>query len=262
MDIPKIGLNRPVLDQKNIPHAHHLPKALIGTAALIALLGGYALTRGGESNSQVIDNNPISDSLKPPESPKPPEIPVVAPLPTEQPQPDKDKITPPKPEIQPFDCGILSPESCAKGVHIEWNSPAGNRFRGIGFILNKGDTIKTPKKLEISRATIKQPDVYQGVQVIGKTMDNSETYQYYGNITLGEIESLPNGTMIIGEIDKGDLTVFEGHPFNLVFKGPVNYMKIFESIQNDPPKIVNNKVPGNPAANPANFYDVPPRKSK
>ena len=173
------------------------------------------------------------------------------------------KETPTPVEVKKLNCDILSPEACATGEYIEWTRPDGEKLRGIGFVLKPGEEIRLPKEgLLVSTKIIQQPSAYRGVQVIAKTPDNSETYQYYGRLApdkLKESDLPPNTAGIIGD---SDLTVFEDQPYNLIFKGPDPFMEKFAPITKtkDHPKVINNKVPGNQAANIALFYGLTPPK--
>lgn len=158
-------------------------------------------------------------------------------------------------------CDILSPEACAGGEYIEWNRPDGEKLKGVGFVLKPGEEARLPKEgLLVSTTILQQPDVYRGVRVIAKTPDNSETYQYYGNLSPDKLKKsdLPPNT--VGIIADSDLTVFEGWPYNLIFKGPDTFMERFVPITKNPVKVINNKVPDNQASNIPFFYGLTPPK--
>lgn len=243
----------------------HLPPQIILPAAgvLAALaVGGYALSRGGEPSSPVIDNAPVSDAYKPPEEPpKQPELPVVAlPSPTEKPALPIDGE-----KIKPFECSILSsPETCVTGEYIEWTAPDGvTKLRGIGFMAKPGDVIKIPKALQVSKTAIEQPNVYRGIRLTGKTMDNSETYQYWGSFDLENLgtKNLEAGT--VTTVAEGGQTVFPDQPYTFIFRGPQHFMdNEFPEVTKQVPKIINNPIPNNPAPGSAVFYGIPvPDKS-
>lgn len=189
-----------------------------------------------------------------------PNVPKGSDLP---PNPPKETPTPEAtktPEVKTLQCDILSPEACATGEYIEWNRPDGAKLKGFGFVLKPGEEVKLPKEgLAVSTRIIQQPSVYRGVQVIATTKDSSEEYAYYANLdpTKLKLSELPPNT--VGIIADSNLTVFEGHPYNLVF-GSFPVMKKFAPITKNPPKVINNKVPGEPAANTAFFYGVTPPK--
>ncbi len=166
---------------------------------------------------------------------------------------------PPTPEVKTLQCDILSPEACATGEYIEWNSARGIKLRGIGFTLKLGEEIYLPKDgLAVSKVVLKQPDIYNGVFLATMSKDGQESYGYWGNISTDLIKP---GSLLAGTITDAKSTVFEDQPYNLIFVASPTFMEKFAGITKNPPKAINNKVPGEEqAANVPIFYGVTPPK--
>lgn len=138
---------------------------------------------------------------------------------------EAQKPTPtPTPEVvKEIQCGILSPENCAKGEYIKWKSPTGRDVFGVGFVLKSGVSVMTPEDLVVAGSEIKQPHTYSGYYIDALSKDGKRNYLYFGDITPSNITGV--GSMKIAGTEIGKIAdtsnpVFDGTPYNLVVHYP------------------------------------------
>jgi len=236
--------NTPMFPAPRRRHGGHgLRNTLLTTgASLVVLSAGYAISRGEQSSSPVIDNALVSDNSKPPEPPKPVEVPVVVPPPTEQTQSDKDKITPQKPEIQPFDNSIVSPEAYVVGEYIEWNVQ-GATVKGMGFVLKEEEQLKIPENLQVATDVYPKPHTYNGRRIVGVSNDGRRL-TFIGALSVADGltetgKDLPAGT-VVGTVTSQS-PVLEGTKYNLLILSPEPERNLrFPDQTKTPPLKINN----------------------
>jgi len=176
--------------------------------------------------------------------------------------------TPEVKKIEPFDCGILSPEACATGEYIQWNRPDGQPLRGMGFKLKAKEGIKIPESLVVAALKFKEGTNYRGNLIKGISQDGKRVFNYYGDVIPDPEKNIGNtgksfpAETVIATIEGTGLTVFPESEYNLIVQFPtVNDLKNNHPEQTiGTPKIINNQpitTPGGSTEEIAILWDVP-----
>ncbi len=262
MRLPEILVHRPstpVPDSKGRSRWHENPLLQISLSLAILTAGAglaYQMFFGADRGPQnvPVDNAPASDTIKPPSQ-----------------SPDN----PPKPEakIEPFDCGILSPEACATGAYIEWRVPKSPQsietipVRGMGYVLKPGEKVRIREDLIVATSEYPSDSLYHGNLVSGVKKDGSGRITYIGNVIpsegVGKIGKPFASGAVVGTMRESDLTVFNNEPYNLVtiFRTEEDY-KIADPEQiKNPPKKINNQTLGTMPSQGSIYFDVKPPQS-
>lgn len=225
--------------------------------SLATLAGGtyFAIAHDrGPDTSPVSGNAPASDTFKPPEggsnvgvvtNPVEPTATAEAQK-TPTPNPDEER------GIVGYNVFSLETRAATKASeqYLEWNSPKGNKIKGIGWVLKPEDVVKINGGLIVSVKILEQPYVYSGVMVLADTPDGSRSYLLLGNF---DKNNLSKGILTIA---KDGPPVFNGEPYTFAYatESEAELKGEFPESTKTSPKEINNKVPENQANNTAVSY--------
>lgn len=280
---------------EHAPHFPHIPHIDINPLKKAGLIAGAVTlgTAGVGLAAQMLfgadrgpsapppEPNRASDTIKPPEGgqqvviiPNPsPEaqagegnLPVeVVPLPvTVAPPPQESAV---KPEIPPFDCGILSPEACASGQYVKWILPSKREVYGIAFNLKKGAEIKITAESQVAASKGSEG---LGYSITAVNRKSGERLEMFGDFKPAKEltntgKNLPAGS-IIAESDESGSVAFRGTNIRQVvsFSGNETLKAAFKAIIADEARLVyTSGVEPTPTVNPDQikiFFDVPVAK--
>lgn len=206
-----------------------LPGLFVIGTAFLALACGPA--KAVEPTTKAVAESTATASPTP--EPPPTQEPTKAPpTPTAEPT----KVITPEAE-KGFDCGIFTPEICARADYITWGVPGRKPQEGIGVILDAGEKLKLPEAMTVAATENARP----GDQRIAVVRKDGSQINIHGDIIpigIGRVgKELPAGTVFAQSGELG-LRFLDDYTIVILFTNAEDLKKYFSKQTENPPKVV------------------------